>query len=163
MANAPGQIIKLGWDMPLDIDWDWQLPVLRQEIKRCAPGKSGALAQAFDNPDTAVVDKTGTVIDIEVGRHHRAWRYAAIQEHGGPAVSRTIYPVHAKALRFYYMGKLLFLKHVHMRAGQIKGIHYVQQGVYNWWNRLMRGTNGGPHWRSKDYRTRMATRGTVST
>jgi hypothetical protein len=164
------ETINLGWDKPLDVEWNFQLKELRREIQLLAPGgKSGALKQAFGSADTVIL-VAPNVIDITVGSQHRAWPYAAIQEYGGPAFDRIIRPKRAGGvLAFYWMGKLRFFKKVTMHAGQILGSHYVQRGVYNWWAKLTRGmTRKEPviSWASGHYAeggSRLASkRGTIS-
>ena len=78
------KIVLKGWDRPLVVDWDFQTGLLRLEIQRLAPGRgSGNLKEAFEHSDTAVINEEGNVIDITVGKQHKAWPYAKIQEHGG--------------------------------------------------------------------------------
>lgn len=151
------QTIRLGWDAPLEVDWDFQLEMLRDEIGEAAPSRSGALREAFRSADTAVINEAQDLITIEVGRQHRAWPYAAIQNFGGPEKDIVIWPKAAglsskgrfwgggkargrpPVLRFWWGGRLRFFTHVHMRAGQIHGSNYVEEGVFNWWEKLRRG------------------------
>ena len=138
------QKINLGWDKPLDVDWNFQLGILRKEIAAAAPGKSGALKHAFDSEDTAVMSSP-TTIEITVGKQHKAWPYASIQNLGGPSHDIKIFPKKpGGVLRFMWNGQLRFFKYVTMHAGQIHPTNFVQNGVYNWWRKLMRGiTDGG--------------------
>ncbi len=168
MPNDP-RTIKLGWDQPLDIVWDFQLPLLRAEIKSFAPGKGGALASAFDSPDTAVVNEAGNVIDITVGKQHRAWPYAAIQEYGGiipPFDIRAAQRSFRRTQTDIRAGRTINEKRMGMferrwyrgykpvmvawiggalrfftKRGPIViiGREYVRQGVFSWWAKLTRG------------------------
>lgn len=154
---ADGSRTISGWDAPLDVDWDFQLAILRREIKLAAPSKGGALAHAFDSPDTAVMNESNDTITVSVGRQHKAWPYAAIQNFGGPRTNVRI-PKRkgGKVLRFFWMGKWRFFSHVTMHAGQILGSDYVYHGVFNWWARLCRGamqpgSKGVVQWRNKHY------------
>lgn len=146
-----GQTIRLGWDAPLEVDWDFQLEELRREIEEVAPLRSGALRDAFRNADTAVINKEKNLITIEVGQQHRAWPYAAIQNFGGPARDIIIRPRFAKALKFFWKGRLRFFAKVTMHAGQIVGSYFVEEGVFNWYEKLTGGTYTVVHWRSKHY------------
>ena len=154
--------INLGWDRPLEVDWDFQLTELRREIRHKAPYKFGHLADAFNSEDTVVINDDHDVIDITVGKQHKAWPYAAIQEWGGPRHDVVIRPKRAKALRFWWNGKLTFAKKVIMKAGQILGSHYVERGVKSWWRKLTSGRLTVVKWRSKHYSRGLSTRGTLS-
>ena len=154
---ATGSTTIRGWDAPLDVDWDFQLQVLRREIQMCAPSKGGALAQAFDSPDTAVLSEDRGVITISVGTQHKAWRYAKIQNFGGyvpPFNIRTQgRPGHKPVMRAMIGGAYRFF--TKRRGFHIQGADYVKRGVFNWWSKLCRGaTMGGKQvvqWRSKHY------------
>ena len=145
------KIVLKGWDRPLVVDWDFQTGLLRREIQAQAPGRGGALKQAFDSPDTAVINEEGNIIDITVGKQHKAWPYAKIQEYGGPSHDVIIRPKRAKALRFYWMGRLRFFQKVVIKAGSILGSHYVERGVLNWWRKLTEKQAKVVYWASEHY------------
>jgi hypothetical protein len=167
MANKSGnmQTIKLGWDKPLDVDWDFHIPALRREIKLTAPGRSGALAQAFDAPGAVVFDEAAMLIDITVGPEQKAARYANIQEHGGIIPPFNLLtqgkPGHKRAMVAWIGGARRFFT----RRGPILilGSHYVENAVHSWWRNLMRSVTpvvawagagpggGGARWASGHY------------
>jgi len=134
-----GETIKLGWDRPLVVDWDFQLAHLRRCIQNHTPYASGALRHAFDNPTSAVINKEETVITVAVEPPATAARYAAIQNFGGPSRDIRIYPRFKKALSFMWHGRRVFFKSVLMRANRIRGKHFVENGVKSWLEDLMKG------------------------
>lgn len=150
MANKSGNIstIKLGWDRPLDVDWNFQIPALRREIKLTAPGRGGALKQAFDDPGSVVFDAQSMMIDITVGPDKKAAPYANIQEHGGVIPPFNLLtqgkPGHKRAMVAWIGGAKRFFT----KRGPILilGSHYVERAVYSWWRALMRSVTPVVAW-----------------
>lgn len=143
--TPPSEIDASGWDRPLDVDWDFQLRALREEIRDAAPaGKTGSLKRAFSNKDTVTINKKKTVITITVQPPDPAAAYAGVVNFGsGIHAGRGKYRIPridnlaAKTLRFFWKGAWRFFKWV-MHPG-IEGQHYVERGIVAWWNKITKG------------------------
>ena len=133
---ADPQNIKVGWNAPLEVDWDFALHLLRREISSAAPGKSGTLKADLLRESSVTINDEKTVITIQNPPPNRSWKYALIQDQGGPARDVIIRPKRAQALSFMWNGTRRFFKQVTMHAGQIKGLNYVYRGVMAWFEKV---------------------------
>ena len=165
------EIDASGWDRPLDVDWDWQLGVLRRCIRDEAPGgSSGNLKQAFNHKRSVVIDKKETEITISVMPPDPAAPYAAAQNFGsglyGPRAAKYRIPridnMTAKVLRFMgRSGQWVFRKFV-WHPG-VKPQHFVEKGIVKWWQKLTGGRTTVVKWREGPVGASFGeTRGTVS-
>ena len=164
------EIDASGWDRPLDVDWDWQINVLRRCIRDEAPSKGGALQQAFQHKRSVVINKKQTEITISVKPPDPAAPYAAAQNFGsglyGPKAAKYRIPridnLTAKVLRFLGRGgKWVFRKFV-MHPG-VRGQHYVEKGIIKWWKKLTGGKYTVVKWREGKVGASFGeTRGTLS-
>lgn len=140
-------IEEQGWNLPLEVDWNFQADILRQCIRDAAPFDSGALRKAFDDPKTVVYDQKNKEIVIEVDASHKAWEYARIQDTGGYIPSfdlKTAWrapwkPPYKKAMRAMIGGAIRFF--TRRRGFQIKGHNYITRAIERWLNRLTRGSD----------------------
>jgi len=140
--TPPQNIDASGWDKPLDVNWDWQLGVLRRCVRDEAPGGStGALKNAFNKKRSVKINKKETEITISV-KDGPAAPYAAAINYGsglyGPKGAKYRIPridnLTAKTLRFMWRGVWTFRKFV-MHPG-VKATHFVEHGIIKWWKRL---------------------------
>lgn len=76
--------------------------------------------------------------DEVVGRVGTNVKYGRIHELGGPVRDTIIYPVKAKALRFYIGTKLIIVRAVHMPAFAIKPKYYIKSSMREMAGRLRR-------------------------
>lgn len=172
MATREEKIVVKGWDRPLVVDWNFQTALLRKEIQVAAPGRGGALKQAFDSPDTAVINEAENIITVSVGKQHKAWPYAKIQNFGGTIPAFDIRKAQ-RAVNATYMAMVRGRKISAGRYGRwfrrsslgayqpvmvamiggakdslrsaaihIMGSNYVERAVHVWWRKLC-GASGG--------------------
>jgi hypothetical protein len=131
-----------GWDRPLDVDFDFDLPMLAEELSRAAPFDSGALRG--DLRDSVSMEPgQDAIINIEIKPPALSWRYAAIQQWGGRippfdirAAARGLYMrrTYKRVMRAFIGGAVRFF--TRRRGFTLRGQHYLERGIANWLTRL---------------------------
>jgi hypothetical protein len=89
---------KSGWDGPLEVDWDFAIDDLRDELVRWAPGAGGALRSDLRAPEAVTINKEMTEIRITIQPPALSASYALAQDEGAivppykcpPRISRKI-------------------------------------------------------------------------
>ena len=80
MANTTGQS---GWDGPVEMDWDYELNMLRELLATYAPVDTTALRRDLRQPSTTTLNQDKTEITISIEPPSLSWKYARIQDEGG--------------------------------------------------------------------------------
>ena len=141
------RMINIKWDGPLEIDWDFEIDSLRESIRSFTPFDSGALRNAFLEPETITINDKKDVITINIAPPNTAWKYANIQDVGGFIPPYDI--IKAKGpghvMRAEIKGETRFF--TKRKGFRLRGFNYIERGVRDWVDRpgwISIGWRGGP-------------------
>jgi len=168
MVDEP-RTINGGWDKPLEVLWDFELPDLQYQLIRFAPGGSGALRNDLRQPEAVTINEEETEIRITIQPPALSAPYALAQDEGAvvppykcpPRIGWFPHPKHSKR-----MGRSGINFFPGMRSGErswvmravihgvvrfftsrrgfiIRGSHYVDRAFGIWWDNLVRGQKKG--------------------